>query len=91
MSRECEVCLRDFREEDTVVCTVPGVPFSASFCRECLASDAIPYAYAVDNTWAIGGYDKASEAWQDIVDATLSHLDISMEQFLQDLEAVENE
>ena len=91
MARECEVCLRDFKDGDTLVCAVPGVPFSASFCHECLASNAIPYAYAVDNTWAIGGYDEASEAWKEIVDSTLTHLDISMKQFLQDIEVVEDE
>jgi len=91
MTRECEVCLREVSDEKTVVCAVPGVPFSACFCHDCLASNAIPYAYAVDNTWAMGGYENAGEAWREIIEATLTHLGISMEEFLKDIEVVEDE
>jgi len=80
---ECEVC----RKNDSIgVCSVPGVPYSAAFCSECLHSGAIPYWIAVANTALCGGYDHVADWWRDTVLATLKVCDKSMDQFLQDVD-----
>jgi len=40
----------------------------------------------VANTNNIGGYDQSADWWRDIVDTTLTRLDITMEQFLKEVE-----
>ena len=37
-------------------------------------------------TNAIGGYDQSADWWRDIVDLTLDRLNITMEQFLKEVE-----
>jgi hypothetical protein len=72
-----------------VVCSVPAVPWSAAYCQECLDANAHPYHIIVSNTWALGGYDNSVDWWQAIVNDTLTHLEIPMEQFIEDVEADE--
>ena len=81
----CEVCKGGFKESDVVVCTVPMVPYSARTCRDCLKAGAIPYWIATANTDIAGGWDNCIDEWKDVVNDTLKHLNIPMEQFLKDV------
>ena len=83
---QCEVCETVMHEGRTVVFSVPGVPYSARFCHSCRRSGAIPYWILVTNTQCIGGYDQSADWWRDIIDLTLTRLDITMEQFLKEVE-----
>ena len=82
----CEVCNGGFKEGNIVVCAVPMVPYSARFCQDCLNAGAIPYWIATTNTDIAGGWDNCIEEWKDVVNDTLIHLNITMEQFLKDVE-----
>jgi hypothetical protein len=67
----CEVC----NERPAVgVASIPGMPMSIAWCRECLASGAIPWWAAIAETACIGGLAHAADWWLDIVDATCRHL-----------------
>ncbi len=79
----CQVCGED---REVAVCTVPGVPYSASYCQECFDANAHPYYLVVSNTWAAGGYHKCAGWWQDLVDDTLEHLNISFQKFNKDVD-----
>ena len=83
---KCEVCKTEMHEGRTIVLSVPGIPWSARFCHSCRRSGAIPYWMLVANTNAIGGYDQSADWWRDIIDLTLTRLDITMEQFLKEVE-----
>jgi len=83
---KCEVCNKEMHEGRTIVLSVPGIPWSARFCHSCRRSGAIPYWMLVANTNAIGGYDQSADWWRDIIDLTLTRLDITMEQFLKEVE-----
>ena len=84
---KCEVCEEEMHEGRTIVLSVPGVAWSSRFCHPCRRSGAIPYWMLVANTQCIGGYDQSADWWKDIIDLTLNHLNISMEQFLKEVEA----
>ena len=88
---KCEVCETEMHEGRTIVLSVPGIPWSARFCHSCRRSGAIPYWMLVANTNAIGGYDQSADWWRDIIDLTLTRLDITMEQFLKEVEDEEEE
>ena len=78
----CQVCGGD---KETIVCSVPGVPWSAAYCQECYEANAHPYDLVVANTCVAGGYDQCADWWQSIVNDTLAHLEISREQFDEDV------
>jgi hypothetical protein len=78
----CEVC---GEREVQVVCSLPGIPMTCGFCRQCFAVGAIPYWVLVANTAAIGGLSQAAEWWAKDVEFTLGWLSISEEDFLQDV------
>jgi len=77
------------KDEKTKVCTIPGVPYSAAYCKSCFDANAHPYDLVVSNTWAAGGYNKCANWWQDLVDDTLEHLNISHSKFTKDVDAME--
>ncbi len=79
----CEVCNK---EQAIGVCCVPGVPYSAAYCRTCLGANAHPYGIVVANTACCGGLNQTSPAWQEIVRDTLVHLGKSIEQFNADVD-----
>ena len=83
---KCEVCNEEMHEGRTIVLSVPGVPWSSRFCHPCRRSGAIPYDLLVNNTQCIGGYDQSADWWRDIIELTLEHLGITMEQFLKEVE-----
>ena len=88
---KCEVCETEMHEGRTVVLSVPGVPYSARFCHSCRRSGAVPYWILVANTQCIDGYDQSADWWKDIIDITLNRLNITMEQFLKEVEDEEEE
>ena len=79
----CSVCGKGAQ---VVVCAIPMIPCSDSFCKDCLTAGAIPYWAAVANTACIGGIENANEAWKAIVQATLKHLGKTKEQFKLDVQ-----
>jgi len=78
----CEVCEKN---EAIGVASVPGVPYSAAYCNECLNANAHPYFIIVANTACIGGYDQANNQWKEMVDCTLKHLGKTMDEFNHDV------
>lgn len=80
----CEVCNN---EPSVGVACIPGVPMSAAFGERCLAAGAIPYWAAVANTACCGGFSKTAEWWDEVVWATLRHLNISFATFTLDVYA----
>ena len=83
---KCEVCEEEMHEGRTIVLSVPGVPYSARVCHSCRRVGAIPYWILLHNTQCIGGYEQSSDWWRDIIDITLSHLGVTMKQFLKEVE-----
>lgn len=84
----CEVC--DEREAIGVA-AVPGVPYSAAFCQECLTAGALPYWIAVSNTALAGGdlgLAGTVDWWQEVVGDTLKWLGKTREQFDIDVEGI---
>lgn len=79
---KCEVC-KD-RPAIAVAC-VPGVPYSAGYCQQCLEADAHPYEILVDNTACIGSWDDCADWWQSMVRTTLEHLKKTEEEFFADV------
>lgn len=79
----CEVCNKN---EGIVVCAMPGVPASFSYCEVCLKANAHPYAVVVGNTACINGMQNAGGWWVELVEDTLKHLGKSREQFDKDVE-----
>ncbi len=78
----CEVC---GKSKAIGVASVPGVPYSAAYCKECLEANAHPYFILVANTACCGGFDKTCPEWQDMVRDTLAYLGKSAEQFEKDV------
>jgi hypothetical protein len=76
----CEVCNK---EAAFGTASVPGVPYSAAYCRNCLAADAHPLDIVVANTACIGGLERSADWWKEIVDHTIQHLGVTMEDFNQ--------
>lgn len=78
----CEVCRKN---QAVGVACVPGVPYSAAYCRACLEANAHPYFIVVANTACCGGLEHTHEGWQDMVRCTLAHLGKSVAQFEADV------
>jgi hypothetical protein len=79
----CETC--NVRES-IGVCSVPGVPYSAAYCQECLTADAHPWHALVANTACVGGLENSAIWWQEIVNHTLKHLGRTLEEFNADVD-----
>lgn len=79
----CEVCQK---EKAVGVCCVPGVPYSAAYCKTCLEANAHPYGIVVANTACCGGLEHTCQEWQDLVRGTLVHLNKSPDQFKADVD-----
>ena len=83
MKRICEVCNKN---EAVGVACVPGVPFSAAYCKECLAANAHPWGILVANTACCDGLNNCSDWWKIIVECTCKHLNKSLEEFNREVE-----
>jgi hypothetical protein len=79
----CEVCGKN---ESVGVASVPGVPYSAAYCRSCLEADAHPYGIVVANTASLGGIEEAAPWWVALVKSTIAFHGKTMEQFNADVE-----
>lgn len=80
---KCEVC---HKNESIGVACVPGVPYSASYCKECLQANAHPIFILLANTSCIGKLDECADWWQQMVKDTCKHLNYSIEIFNQQVE-----
>lgn len=74
----CEVC---GKKEAIGVACVPFVPYSASYCQQCLSMNAHPWWILVGNTALCGSYKGCSEEWKQMVKDTCKHLHRSMWRF----------
>lgn len=74
----CEVCQTT---QAIVVASVPGVPYSAAYCRKCLDADAHPMFILVANTACCGSLAECGQEWRDMVDHTLVYLGKTREWF----------
>jgi hypothetical protein len=79
----CEVCNKN---KSIGVASVPGVPYSAAYCKECLEANAHPLFIIIANTACCGGLDKCSDWWKEIVNDTLKHLNKTLEWFNKEVE-----
>lgn len=75
---KCEVC---GAPEVHGVCSVPGVPYSAAYCRPCLEKDLHPMWILIANTASIGGLDQAAPWWREMVEHNLKGQDKTLEWF----------
>jgi hypothetical protein len=80
----CEVC--GLRPSVGVAC-VPGVPYSAAYCRECLAVNAHPWGILIANTACLDGLEHAASWWVEMVDDTCKHLGRTRETFELEVKA----
>lgn len=91
-SREltCNVCSKSKAKG---VAAMPGVAGSFAYCKGCLEANAHPYPMIVINTALLGQYPDAgtdvlastADWWIDMVECTLTHLEISREKFDADV------
>lgn len=68
------------------VASIPGMPISIAWCRNCLESGAIPYWAAVANTAMCGGLDNCNDEWKKIVTDTLFYFGKSIDDFAVDVD-----
>lgn len=74
----CEVCKRN---KAVGVAAVPMVPMSVAYCRECLEANSHPLHILIANTVCVGGLERASEGWKQMVMDSLKHQGKTLEWF----------
>jgi len=74
----CESCKT---AQATLVISVPGVPYSAGYCQECLNHNSHPMGILIANTAAIGGLKNAAAWWTEMVMTSLYHQKKTVEWF----------
>jgi len=78
----CEVC----NKNQSIACAcVPGVPYSAAYCKECLEINVHPYHILIAGTICIGGLERAAFYWIKMVENTLKFLNKTKEDFNKDV------
>lgn len=81
---QCSVC----NDEPSIgVACVPGVAFSTSYGRKCLAANAHPWEILVANTAMMGGWHTTANWWRKMVQDTCAHLGKTFEEFEADVTA----
>jgi hypothetical protein len=76
---KCETCQHN---NAIGVASVPGIPYSAAYCDDCLRANAHPWWLLVANQCAIGEpFESAAPWWQQMVRDTCNHLGYTVEQF----------
>jgi hypothetical protein len=84
---QCEVCDKiGITGEDIHVACVPGVPYSAAYCIECLQADAHPWGILIANTACCDGLHNTADWWKWMVTDTCDHLDRSLDEFIESVE-----
>ena len=79
---DCEVCNE---RPGVCVAAVPGLPYSASYCKECLQARANPYWCLTLNTAMAGGIEHCNAEWKQIVQVTLDYLNKDWTEFDKDV------
>jgi hypothetical protein len=74
----CEVCEQN---QAIGVCCVPGVPYSAAYCRECATANNHPMHILIANTASLGGLQEAVDWWQEMVTSSLRNQGKTLEWF----------
>jgi predicted amidophosphoribosyltransferase len=85
-SMACEACGQSFPTNKTVVGCVPGVPYSACYCHECVQKNSHPMWVLISNTASMGGLHNAHESWRAMVADSLVAQGKSPEWFAQEVE-----
>lgn len=81
--RKCGVCGHTgIIDEEVFVACIPGVPYSAAYCRKCVLANAHPWGILVANTACCGGWKKCNDEWKQIVLDTCNHLNRTLDEFL---------
>jgi hypothetical protein len=78
----CQVCDKNLA---VGVACVPGVPYSAAYCLDCLKADAHPLFIVIANTACCGGLEYCHDGWREVVDHTLAHLGKTKEWFVEEV------
>lgn len=63
----CESCDKEFPEGEYVVACVPGVPYSACYCRSCIQKNSHPMWVLIATVAAIGGLHNAHDEVRQMV------------------------
>lgn len=84
----CEVC--DKNESVGVAC-VPGIPYSAAYCIECLKANAHPWHILVAQAACVGGMEFLHEDFIQMIECTCKHLDKTLDQFKKEVQISINE
>lgn len=79
----CEACNKNI---SVGVCSVPGVPYSAAYCAECLEADSHPMFLLLANTACCGGLQHSAPWWKEIVTRSLAHQGKTQEWFDAEVE-----
>lgn len=80
----CEACNK---RPAVGVCSVPGVPFSCAYCRECLQSNNHPMFILIANTACCDGYENTADWWKEMVNSSLKQQDKTLEWFNNEVKA----
>jgi hypothetical protein len=84
----CEVCKKNV---SVGVACVPGIPYSAAYCEECLKANAHPYGILVAEVAVAGGLENLAPWFREMVSSTLKHIGKTQEEFDQDVKDTDNE
>jgi len=79
----CEVCNKN---KAIGVASVPGVPLSVAYCKECLMANSHPMYVLIANTALCGKLENCNEWWRKIVMDSIKHQDKTLEWFNQEVE-----
>ena len=81
--KKCEVC---GKEGNVAVCCSGLVPFSFSYCDECLTHLAEPYWVLVALTSQLGGWNRVDWNLKRRIKTNLEYLHKDFNEFLQDVD-----
>lgn len=81
-TRLCESC-----NQRPVLCVacVPGVPYSAGYCRDCLERGIHPWRILVANTAMMGGLEHAASWWREMCEVTWRYHEKTEEEFVAEV------
>lgn len=80
-SMKCESCGKEVSLDKAIVCSVPGVPYSACYCKECLQANSHPMWCLIIQTALAGGLDNCIDEWKEMVMCSLKHQNKTLEWF----------
>ncbi len=71
--------------------SVPNAPYECMYCEDCFGRGLIPYKVLVTFVWGLGSLSDLTDEQRQIVDNTLSKLNIETAILLEDVYAVDAE